>query len=166
MDAKTLFKLFTQFGIVKDVFIPFKRRTVSNSRFGFVRFDCPVAADIAIQKANGLLVDERVLEVKKATNIRSNKDDQSRSRPHTTRRPPETNRNRGDVSFTGLRSFTEVLKGDTEKARLIIKANEEGNGWLYDSAIVRLNSEYSTISIENVLKEKGLDQVMVQKWGG
>ncbi|KAL7263908.1 hypothetical protein ACSBR1_001959 [Camellia fascicularis] len=65
MDAKTLFKLFTQFG--KDVFIPFKRRTVTNSRFGFVRFNCPVAADIAIQKANGLLVDERVLEVKKAT---------------------------------------------------------------------------------------------------
>ncbi|KAL7196389.1 hypothetical protein ACSBR1_036412 [Camellia fascicularis] len=110
MDAKTLSKLFTQFGIVKDVFIPFKRRTVSNSRFGFVRFDCLVSADIAIQKANGL-------------------------------------------------SFTEVLKGVTptvaEKTRLIIKANEEGNGWLYDSAIVRLNSEYSTISIENVLKEKG-----------
>ncbi|KAL7189551.1 hypothetical protein ACSBR1_039240 [Camellia fascicularis] len=75
MVAKTLFKLFTQFSIVKDVFIPFKRRTVSNSRFGFVRFDCPVAADIAIQKANRLLVDEKVLEVKKTTNVKSNKDD-------------------------------------------------------------------------------------------
>ncbi|KAL7203349.1 hypothetical protein ACSBR2_016608 [Camellia fascicularis] len=126
MDAKTLFKLFTQFGIVKDAFIPFKRRTVSNSRFGFVRFDCLVVADIAIQKANGLLI--------------------------------------------GLRSFAEVLKGNTPtvvgKASLTIKANEEGHGWLYDSAIVKLNTECSIITIENVLKEKGLDQEMVRNGGG
>ncbi|XP_028058651.1 serine/arginine-rich splicing factor SC35-like [Camellia sinensis] len=108
MDAKTLFKLFTQFGIVKDVFIPFKRRTMSNSRFGFVRFDCPVAAYITIQKANGLLVDERVLEVKKANNVKSNRDDQSMRRPHTIKRPPETNKNMVDVSYTGLRLFAEV----------------------------------------------------------
>ncbi|CAL5356809.1 unnamed protein product [Camellia sinensis] len=170
MDAKTRSELFTQLGIVKDVFIPFKRRTMSNSRFGFVRFDCPVAIDIAFQKANGLLVDERVLEVKKATKIKSNKDEQSRSRPHTIKRPLETIKNKDDVSFIGRRSFAEVLKRVTptvvEKTRLIIKANEEGIGWLYDSAIVRLNSEYSTISIENVLKEKGLDQVMARKGGG
>ncbi|KAL7185377.1 hypothetical protein ACSBR2_027338 [Camellia fascicularis] len=128
------------------------------------------AADIAIQKANGLLVDKRVLEVKKATNIKSNRAEQSRSRPQIIRRPLETNRNRADVSFTGRRSFAEVLKGVTptvaEKTRLIIKANEEGHGWLYDSAIVRLNSKYSTSSIENVLKEKGSDQVLVRKGGG
>ncbi|GMP75547.1 hypothetical protein CsSME_00032594 [Camellia sinensis var. sinensis] len=54
MDTKTL-----------DVFIPFKKRAVTSSIFGFVRFNCPVTKNIAIQKANGLLVDERVLEVKK-----------------------------------------------------------------------------------------------------
>ncbi|KAL7208468.1 hypothetical protein ACSBR1_030253 [Camellia fascicularis] len=48
MDAKSLFNLFTKFRIMKDVFIPAKRRIVTNSRFGFVRFDCHVAADIAI----------------------------------------------------------------------------------------------------------------------
>ncbi|CAL5409164.1 unnamed protein product [Camellia sinensis] len=170
MDTKTLFKRFTQFGIVKNVFMPFTRRTVSNSRFGFVRFDCPVTVDITIQKANGLLVDERVLEVKKATNVKSNRDDQSRRRPHTIKRPPETNRNRGHVSYTCLRSFTKVLKGDTptvaRKASLTIIANEEGYRWLYDSAIVRLNTECSIITIENVLEEKGLDQVMVGNGGG
>ncbi|KAL7221578.1 hypothetical protein ACSBR1_023520 [Camellia fascicularis] len=161
MDAKTLFKLFTQFNIVKDVFIPFKRRTVTNSRFGFVRFDCPVVADIAIQKANGLLVDERVLEVKKATNDRCNRVEQSRREPLTFR-PPETNRTRDEVPFSGLRSVAKVLKGVrptvAEKASLTIKANEDGLGWLYDSVIVRLNTEYSIINIENVLKEKDLDQ--------
>ena len=134
---------------------------MTNSRFGFVRFDCPVAADIAIQKVNGLLVDERVLEIKKATNDRSNKDEQGRREPHTIKRPSETNRNRGEIPCTGLRSFAEVVNGDTPtvagKASLTIKANEDGHGWLYDSAIVKLNTEYSTINIENVLKEKGLD---------
>ncbi|GMP35003.1 hypothetical protein CsSME_00007643 [Camellia sinensis var. sinensis] len=54
MDVKDLFKLFMKFGVVKDAFIPFKRRKVTKSKFGFVRFNCQVAANIAIQKANGL----------------------------------------------------------------------------------------------------------------
>ncbi|KAL7243399.1 hypothetical protein ACSBR1_015738 [Camellia fascicularis] len=81
MDVKSLFKLFTKFGIVKDVCIPFKTRKVTNLRFGFVRFDCHVTTDIAIQKANGLLVDNMMLEVKNATYDRSNRDEQSRRRP-------------------------------------------------------------------------------------
>ncbi|XP_028060480.1 serine/threonine-protein phosphatase PP1-like [Camellia sinensis] len=54
LDLKGLFKLFTKFGIVKDVFIPQKRRKATNTRFGFMRFDCSVAASIAVQKVNGL----------------------------------------------------------------------------------------------------------------
>ncbi|KAL7228990.1 hypothetical protein ACSBR2_007647 [Camellia fascicularis] len=87
MDTKSLFKLFTKFGIVKDVFIPSKRRKVTNSRFGFVRFDCHVAADVAIQKANGLLVDDMVLEVKNATYDRRNREEQSRRKPQFIRKP-------------------------------------------------------------------------------
>lgn len=67
LDAKSLFELFKKFGVVKDVFIPFKRRKATNSRFGFVRFNCHVASGVAIQKANGLLVDDKVLAVKYAT---------------------------------------------------------------------------------------------------
>ncbi|KAL7161595.1 hypothetical protein ACSBR2_042126 [Camellia fascicularis] len=85
MDAKTLFELFTKFGIVKDVFILAKRRIVTNSIFGFVRFDCHVVADIAIQKGNGLLVDDMVLDVKKATYVKNIRDEQSRSRPQIIR---------------------------------------------------------------------------------
>ncbi|KAL7218203.1 hypothetical protein ACSBR2_011474 [Camellia fascicularis] len=56
MDPRALFKLFTNFGIVRDVFIPQKRRKATNSRFGFVRFDFLVAANVAVQKADGLWV--------------------------------------------------------------------------------------------------------------
>ncbi|KAL7216521.1 hypothetical protein ACSBR1_028463 [Camellia fascicularis] len=43
-----------------------KRRKSTNTRFGFVRFDCQVTANVAVQKANGLWVDDRALEVKSA----------------------------------------------------------------------------------------------------
>lgn len=41
-----------------------KRRKATGSRFGFVRFDCPVAAEVAVQKANGLWCDNKELKVK------------------------------------------------------------------------------------------------------
>ncbi|KAL7263702.1 hypothetical protein ACSBR1_001793 [Camellia fascicularis] len=40
MTPKGLFKLFTKFGIIKDVFIPMKRMKLTGSRFGFVRYGC------------------------------------------------------------------------------------------------------------------------------
>ncbi|KAL7264608.1 hypothetical protein ACSBR1_002547 [Camellia fascicularis] len=66
MSPKELFSLFMKFGVVKDVFIPNKMRKLTKSRFGFARFNCPVATDVAIQKANGLWCDDKGLRVKKA----------------------------------------------------------------------------------------------------
>ncbi|KAL7168367.1 hypothetical protein ACSBR2_038748 [Camellia fascicularis] len=66
LNPKGLFNLFIKFGVVKDVFIPQKRRRITNTRFGLVRFNCYVAAKIAVQKANGLWVDDRPLQVKLA----------------------------------------------------------------------------------------------------
>ncbi|XP_028113022.1 uncharacterized protein LOC114311157 [Camellia sinensis] len=65
MDSKGLFILFRKFGIVKDAFILGKSRRVSGSRFGFVRYDCEVAAEMAIQKADGLWCDNKALKVKR-----------------------------------------------------------------------------------------------------
>ncbi|KAL7254136.1 hypothetical protein ACSBR1_008522 [Camellia fascicularis] len=73
MDPKRLFTLFSKFGIVKDVFIPAKRRQVTGFRFGFVRYDYKVATDMAVQKANGLWCDNKALKVK---NVKYKKGDQ------------------------------------------------------------------------------------------
>ncbi|KAL7253605.1 hypothetical protein ACSBR1_008025 [Camellia fascicularis] len=169
MDAKSLFKFFSKFGIVKDVFIPSKRRVVSHSRFGFVRFDCNVAADIAIQKANGLLVDDKVLEVKAATLDRRKREEHNRRNPEVVksqfiRRSFEANRFRGHAPFVGQRSFADVLQGVNTNTS--VKVTEEGNGWLYESAVIRLNTEHSIHSVREALKEKGLDHILVRKGGG
>ncbi|XP_028084381.1 serine/arginine-rich splicing factor 8-like [Camellia sinensis] len=64
MDPKSLYTLFSKFGIVKDIFIPMKRRQVLGSWFEFVRYDCKVVADMAVQKADGLWCDNKALKVK------------------------------------------------------------------------------------------------------
>ncbi|KAL7170394.1 hypothetical protein ACSBR2_035293 [Camellia fascicularis] len=66
IDPKGLFTLFNKFGVVNDVFIPNKRRKMLNTRFGFMRYNCTLAATVAIQKANELWVDDRALKVKEA----------------------------------------------------------------------------------------------------
>ncbi|KAL7161390.1 hypothetical protein ACSBR2_041948 [Camellia fascicularis] len=161
MDAKALFKLFMKFGVVKDVFIPFKRRKVTKSRFGFVRFDCQVAANIAIQKANGLWVDDRSLQVKFV--------DYDRSKKVELLRRPQSGDQRinGRGSELGKRSFMEALQGmAAEKTSMTIPVNEDGHGWLLESVIMRLKIEVSIHSIQKVLNEKGLGQIMVRCGGG
>ncbi|KAL7248435.1 hypothetical protein ACSBR2_003210 [Camellia fascicularis] len=66
MSPKGLYKLFTNFGVVKDVFIPNKRRKATQTKFGFVRYDCPIAARVAVQQTNGLWCEDKNLKVKKA----------------------------------------------------------------------------------------------------
>ncbi|XP_028101935.1 uncharacterized protein LOC114301204 [Camellia sinensis] len=64
MDPKGWYALFTKFEVVRDMFIPNKRRKMPRSRFGFVHYSCPVEARMAVQKANGLWCDNRTLKVK------------------------------------------------------------------------------------------------------
>ncbi|XP_028101317.1 uncharacterized protein LOC114300665 [Camellia sinensis] len=63
MDPRGLFKLFSSYGVVKDVFILKKRMKVIGTRFGFVRYDCQVTASMAVQKAEGLWCDDKELKV-------------------------------------------------------------------------------------------------------
>ncbi|CAL5346510.1 unnamed protein product [Camellia sinensis] len=119
MDAKALYKLFIKFGIVKDTYIPFKRRKVTNSRFGFVRYNCSIAASVAIQKGNGLLVDDSMLEVKLAAYDRNSRSEQSKKKPQPPRRFSDTINFKGKDALVGHRSFAEVLKGDTSAAEVL-----------------------------------------------
>ncbi|KAL7165892.1 hypothetical protein ACSBR2_036709 [Camellia fascicularis] len=66
MGAQGLFKIFSNYGVVRDAYIPNKKRRSTGSRFEFIRYDCPVAADTALQKANGLWCDDKALKVKMA----------------------------------------------------------------------------------------------------
>ncbi|KAL7164650.1 hypothetical protein ACSBR2_040531 [Camellia fascicularis] len=64
MVPKSLFTLFSSYGVEKDVFVSNKRRKAIGSRFGFVRYDCQIAAKVAVQKANGIWCDDMSLKVR------------------------------------------------------------------------------------------------------
>ncbi|XP_028105769.1 serine/arginine-rich splicing factor SC35-like [Camellia sinensis] len=116
-DPKGLFSLFNNFGVVRDVFIPNKRRRISSTRFGFVRYDCRVAANVAIQRANGLWVEDRALKVKEA----DFNSDQRRVVNANTFGATKTTKQK--TAFVGgnvqnnrgmRRTFAEVLTGNRE----------------------------------------------------
>ncbi|KAH7846335.1 hypothetical protein Vadar_012666 [Vaccinium darrowii] len=58
--------LFSNYGIVRDLFI-LAKRSKRGSKFGFVHYDCSVSAAVAISRANGLEVEGNYLFVKKAS---------------------------------------------------------------------------------------------------
>ncbi|GAB2274347.1 hypothetical protein Dimus_009111 [Dionaea muscipula] len=82
MDPKGLHKMYSKFGVVRDVFIP-RKRSKAGRRFGFVRYDCEVAANVAIQTTNGLWVHDKEFKVKNA--VFAHKDGAQLYAPGTSR---------------------------------------------------------------------------------
>ncbi|KAL7254797.1 hypothetical protein ACSBR1_009028 [Camellia fascicularis] len=53
LEPKGLYTLFSKFRVIMDVYIPNKRRKLTSSRFGFVRYNCSVASGVDVRKAHG-----------------------------------------------------------------------------------------------------------------
>ncbi|KAH7834714.1 hypothetical protein Vadar_018880 [Vaccinium darrowii] len=60
-------KLFSNYGVVIDAFIPEKRSKVTGRKFGFIRYNCSISAEVAISKVNGLWCGDKKLFVKHAS---------------------------------------------------------------------------------------------------
>ncbi|GAB2266400.1 Serine arginine-rich splicing factor 2, partial [Dionaea muscipula] len=65
MDYTEMNKLFAKFGVVRDVYLP-KKRSMEGKRFGFVRYDCSIVVEVAIQRMNGVWLQDKELKVKPA----------------------------------------------------------------------------------------------------
>ncbi|CAL5378234.1 unnamed protein product [Camellia sinensis] len=167
MDPKGLYNIFTNYGIVKDVFIPNKRRKLTRSRFGFVRYACPVAADMAIQKAHGIWCDNRALKVKIADFGQGKVENQQALITPDGRRGIVTTSRVPSMVQKG-KSYAQVLGGQglISNSSISIQVNEEGNGWLYESVIVRLKPQHLVVEFEEELKNRGLGDVQIRVGGG
>ncbi|KAH7835723.1 hypothetical protein Vadar_029210 [Vaccinium darrowii] len=153
VDPFSLRRKFTDYGIVRDVFIPNKRGKNSRKRFGFVRFDCPVSADVAIEKANGSRFLENTIIVKRAAFNKNglvnsvkvsefpanNKNFQNSHSPGTRRVPAQEHTfSAGDLRLSqsehnqgAFISYANVVTGkkSLEPNRFIVKAQEEDIEW-------------------------------------
>ncbi|KAL7171190.1 hypothetical protein ACSBR2_035935 [Camellia fascicularis] len=170
MSPKGLFSLFSKFGVVKDAYIPNKTRKATRTRFGFVRYSCSVAADVAVQKANRLWVDNMSIFVKKAdyqknsgskefqpkTKVGAGNEVAGRKFAHMTD---------GLVRGALGKSYADVVKGGGEDG-LVVMGNEEGNGWLYESAIVKLKMGCDFLDFENIVHLIRSEDIVVRRGGG
>ncbi|GMQ10313.1 hypothetical protein CsSME_00053366 [Camellia sinensis var. sinensis] len=137
MDPKGLYNIFTNYGIVKDVFIPNKRRKLTQSRFGFVRYACPVVANMAVQKAHGIWCDNRALKIKVADFVQGKEANHKPVITSVGRRDVDINSKAPNMLQRG-KSYAQILSGPglAPDSNISIQAYEEGNGWLYESVIV------------------------------
>ncbi|KAL7213615.1 hypothetical protein ACSBR2_016195 [Camellia fascicularis] len=168
MDPKGLFVLFSKFGLVKDAFIPNKGRQVTRSRFGFVRYDCSVAVDMAIQKANGVWVDNRNLKVKIAEFGRVNQPKGSQSIFQGRGKTAVNNTRFISKSRMESRSYADIVKGTEDRGGkyLIVRTEEASNGWLYESLIVKLKPYCILPEFKQEGEKRGVKDPVFHEGGG
>ncbi|GMP56127.1 hypothetical protein CsSME_00020715 [Camellia sinensis var. sinensis] len=141
LDPKGLFSLFSKFGVVMDVYIPIKRRKATSSRFGFVRYNCPVAAKVAIQKAHGTWCDNHEIKVKMAE---FSKAQSKHGQQRVLQRGVGNTTHRNHVSMPSIRntvqSYADVVTGTRTATdeMIVVKAEEYGNRWLHESLVAKL----------------------------
>ncbi|XP_028057424.1 uncharacterized protein LOC114261350 [Camellia sinensis] len=167
MSPQGLFKLFSKFGVVKDVFIPAKRRLVTGSRFGFVRYNCPILVELAVQKTNGVWCEETRLKVKMAEYNKMVQREKGKEEPSLVlgkEKWHEQPRKEG----RGQKSYVEVVAGKTDLGSdaITVMVKEEGNGWLGDSVIVKLKTFFSFHDFKEEVNRRGMKEVLVREGSG
>lgn len=159
--------LFSNYGIVRDSFIPAKR-SKRGSKFGFVRYDCSVSAAVAISRANGLEVEGNYLFVKKAS---FNLENKRRSDDVDSSKPIEDCRQKNmELRVDDGISYAQALKGGVKHGNMknsgSILVQPMGNGWLYRSAIGKIHKLISSEDLENIFKMEQIRDVQIRAIGG
>ncbi|KAI8562178.1 hypothetical protein RHMOL_Rhmol03G0014700 [Rhododendron molle] len=137
-DHIWLKKTFNKFGVVRDAFIPHKRSKRTGKKFGFVRYDCPTAAGMAVSRMNGVWVDNERLFVKEACF------------GHNEEMPTL----RGESS----------KRGDDQKILLHVKPS--ANGWLHRSAVAIMHRVVSMKSLEVSFSMETNEVALFRSMGG
>ncbi|KAL7218204.1 hypothetical protein ACSBR2_011475 [Camellia fascicularis] len=175
MDPKSLLRLFSKFGVVKDVFIPLKRRKIVGSRFGFVRYDCPVVVEVAIQRADRLWCDDKELMVKEAEFAKGGKVKQQGDFKQKSYKEVV---NMNNVVYRGgiqrrhethkIKSYAEVVRKRVAQGmeEIVVQVSETSNGWLYESLIVKLHSFFAFLDFKKECEKRGLKEVQIRAGEG
>ncbi|XP_028116483.1 uncharacterized protein LOC114314227 [Camellia sinensis] len=174
MDPKGMFIMFSKFGVVKHVYISFKRSKVG-TRFGFVRYECVVAAKMAIQKANGVWCGKKQLKVKFA-DYDNEKDHQRRLRmegvageggePNASNVP--VRKGFGVSPCRGTKSYADIVKEGVGEADKLLKVavTDEGSDWLQSCMVVRIKSLSMLGEMQSLLWNSSLHEIHFRFGGG
>ncbi|CAL5355348.1 unnamed protein product [Camellia sinensis] len=126
-------------------------------------------------KAHGLWVDDRPLQVNHAEFGKEKGIDKDGKIPvHRQVQRPVANVVQAGVIRDGARgirdrrSYAEAVEGKRigEIGNILLKAEEAGNGWLFESIIVRLKAQFADASLKKELAAIGVEDIMVRESGG
>ncbi|CAL5374888.1 unnamed protein product [Camellia sinensis] len=126
-----------------------------------------VAANMAVQKTDRLWCDDKALKVKLAEFGKEVVGKQRSAHPIYGRQF-KSKSIAASVMQNGNKSYAQVVKegGSSSKPTITIMATEEGNGWLYESVIIRLKSTCSAAEFKKELQIRGLGDAKFSLCGG
>ncbi|KAH7835357.1 hypothetical protein Vadar_025426 [Vaccinium darrowii] len=173
MDTEWLGQIFSKYGRVVDVFIPFKRSKNFRSKFGFVRFNTVVEAEKAIADLDGISIRDKKMLVKMATfKVIQNQGDEHFRYPSTMKKPDTRKVDANAINLKGVysekeagKSYADAVVGRSSAPRRI-SVNAIGNEWLTRSVVAKLCSLSAMESIREALHCKGVPQFDVRDMGG
>ncbi|GAB2274124.1 hypothetical protein Dimus_008895 [Dionaea muscipula] len=164
------------FGVVKDAYIP-RKRSKDGKHFGFIRYDCTVATELAIHKTNGLWIDDKELIVKMVEFDRSKeKSLMSRgnkvievyrdivSNPRMKERQARLTEQQGKrLNSTG--SYADAVRNAGAKEDMIprVRGDCVGNDWLYRSVVATFCEHPRTDILFDSFMEQEKDILTVRK---
>ncbi|GMP68475.1 hypothetical protein CsSME_00028094 [Camellia sinensis var. sinensis] len=173
MDPKGMFNMFSKFGVVRHVFISFKRSKVG-TRFGFVRYDCVVITKLAIQKTNGVWCGNKQLKVKFADYDNGKRYHRTVSGvDHKTRQRVEcvagdgSKPNASNVPILkgirvstsrGTKSYADIVKeGGCDASNLLkVAISDEGSEWLQRCMAIRIKSISMLGELQSIILNNSL----------
>ncbi|KAL7242920.1 hypothetical protein ACSBR1_015343 [Camellia fascicularis] len=134
-------------------------------------------------QGNGLWWDDKRIKVKKAdfkkaeqrNSLKKGEVDgarnsnQGRLKTDTTMRKGNDNFPRqGREAVRGMRSYAEVVSRGKKQGNdhITVFTKEEGNGWLYESVVVKLKSFFSFYAFKEKVWRRGYKDVLVREGGG
>ncbi|GAB2285716.1 hypothetical protein Dimus_039720 [Dionaea muscipula] len=176
MDQRAFQKMFNRFEVVKDAYIP-RKRSKEGKRFGFIRYDYMVAAEIAIQKTNDLWIDDKELMVKRAEFDKSKeKSLMSRgnkvidvhrdivSNPRMKERQARLTDQQGK-RLNRTESYADVVRNAGAKEDMIplVRGDCVGNDWLYRSVVATFCEHPRTDILFDSFMEQEKDILTVRK---
>ncbi|GMP68414.1 hypothetical protein CsSME_00028041 [Camellia sinensis var. sinensis] len=130
-------------------------------------YDCPVAAQMAVQKANGLWCDNKALKVKPA-DFENEQGAKPRLPYGKQERKAEMSSYANATRENTKKSYAQVVGEGRRRVStsLTVRAYEEGNGWLYESIIARLRSQCSEEDFRKELTKREVGNIKVRAAGG
>ncbi|KAH7854721.1 hypothetical protein Vadar_017130 [Vaccinium darrowii] len=176
MDLVWLNQLFRGYGEVVDVFIPKKRSSKFNTKFGFVRFNSKDEALRAVQDLHGTRIRDLDIQVNLArySQNRGNKNLLHSSNDFiTSGRNPisavykvKSNSKSEFIEASGP-SYADIVAGkNSPVSRSSIKVHAEDSQWLSRSAIAKLPAQRSVDSLREAFISEGVWNIQLRPMGG